>query len=105
MSARGKPRSLRMDNGPEFLALHFQRWAKQRGIELKYIQPGKPAQNAYIERFNRTCREDVLNAYLFRSLNDVIRLTDRWMVLYNEERPHQALNDLTPLQFLQQQVA
>jgi putative transposase len=105
MSTRGKPTSLRMDNGPEFVALHFQRWAKQRGIELKYIQPGKPSQNAYIERFNRTYREDILDAYLFRSLDEVMRITDRWIVLYNEERPHQALNDLTPLQYLQQYVA
>ena len=104
ISLRGKPTSLRMDNGPEYLALHFQRWAEQRGIELKYIQPGKPAPNAYIERFNRTYREDILDAYLFGSLKEVIRFTDQWMVLYNEERPHQALNDLSPLQYLQQVV-
>lgn len=105
ISVRGKPASLRMDNGPEYVSIQFQQWAKQRCIHLQYIQPGKPAQNAYIERFNRTYREDVLDAYLFRSLKEVVDITDHWREHYNEERPHQALNNFTPLQFLQQQAA
>ena len=98
----GKPKQIRSDNGSEMTSHHYQDWANEKGIKLLFIQPGKPAQNAYIERFNRTYREDVLDAYWFESLRDVIQLTDQWINEYNHNRPHQALNDLTPMQFLAQ---
>lgn len=72
-SWRGYPRQIRMDNGPEMISQRMVQWAIQKDVELAYIQPGKPAQNAYIERFNRTYREDVLNAYLFSSIQEARR--------------------------------
>ena len=67
-------------------------------MAIQYIQPGKPNQNAYIERFNRTYREEVLDQHLFLSLEDVREATYWWMIEYNEERPHDALDDMTPLE-------
>lgn len=93
---RGLPDVLRVDNGPEFLSHDFVNWCKENGILVHYIQPGKPNQNAYIERFNRTYRNEVLNLYLFRSLEEVREITSRWLVEYNELRPHDALGGLPP---------
>ena len=98
----GLPQVLRTDNGPEFLGETFTAWAKEAGMAIQYIQPGKPNQNAYIERFNRTYREEVLDQYLFTSLDHVREATWWWMIEYNEERPHDALGDLTPLEARQQ---
>lgn len=97
---RGYPQSLRLDNGSEFTAQHFKDWAKQHGIHLDFTDPGCPYQNAYIERFNRTFREDVLDATWFDSLQEAQVLADQWRHLYNEQRPHDALGGLTPLDFL-----
>ena len=93
---RRLPQVLRTDNGPEFLSEPFTSWAKQAGMVIQYIQPGKPNQNAYIERFNRTYREELLDLHLFTSLDDVREATWWWMREYNEERPHDSLNDQTP---------
>jgi len=93
---RGLPNSIRCDNGPEFLATIFVDWCKQHEIEIKYIQPGKPNQNAFIERFNRTYRDEVLNLYLFEDLDQVRDITHEWLDSYNEERPHDALGGMTP---------
>jgi len=95
---RGLPQVLRTDNGPEFLGEAFTAWAKAAGMAIQYIQPGKPNQNAFIERFNRTYREEVLDQHLFASLDDVREATYWWMIEYNEERPHDSLGDLTPLE-------
>jgi len=95
---RGLPQVLRTDNGPEFLGESFTAWAKAAGMAIQYIQPGKPNQNAFIERFNRTYREEVLDQHLFTSLDDVREATYWWMIEYNEERPHDSLGDLTPLE-------
>ena len=102
ITIRGKPKFIRVDNGPEFCALGFQHWAKTNGISIDYIEPGKPAQNAYIERFNRTYREDILDAYVFENLEEVRQLTDQWIIEYNQVRPHQALGDMTPYDYLMQ---
>lgn len=96
---RGYPEMIRVDNGPEFLSNHFKKWAESHQILIYYIQPGKPAQNAFIERFNRTCREEVLDSYLFDSLQEVKQITQRWMVNYNQERPHESLGDQSPIDF------
>ena len=99
LSWRGKPASIRMDNGPELISQRLESWAQEKHIELLHIQPGKPAQNAYIERFNRTYREEVLDAYLFDDLQEVRYITERWLEDYNTIRPHEALQGLPPRQF------
>ena len=87
---RPLPQVLRTDNGPEFTSKDFELWAKGKGIDICYIQPGRPMQNGYIERFNRLYRESVLDAYVFFDLEQVRRLTAEWMEEYNERRPHEA---------------
>lgn len=99
-AARGLPNVLRTDNGPEFLGEAFTAWAKEVGMAIQYIQPGEPNQNAYIERFNRTLREEILDQYLFASLDDVREAIHWWMIEYNEERPHDSLGDLTPSDYV-----
>jgi putative transposase len=96
---RGFPEQIRVDNGPEFIASVFLEWAKRRGITIQHIQPGKPAQNALIERFNRSYREEILDLYLFESIEEVQLLTDDWLIHYNHYRPHDALQQLPPAQF------
>lgn len=99
---RGYPDVIRVDNGSEYRSHHFQKWAKQHHILIHYIQPGKPAQNGFVERFNRTYREDVLDMNLFDRLSEVKAITEEWINLYNVERPHEALNGLAPVLFAKQ---
>ena len=96
---KGYPAKIRIDNGPENISKELKLWEMAGGIELEYIQPGKPAQNGYIERFNRTYREEVLNMHLFRNIKEVQYITDIWMNEYNNERPHQSLGNLTPREY------
>jgi len=96
----GRPARVRVDNGPELVADAFVAWCAAQRISLGYIQPGKPDQNAFIERFNRTYREEVLDAYLFDSLEQVRAITEAWLTTYNTERPHDSLGQVPPLTFL-----
>jgi len=96
---RGGPKQIRMDNGPELISHRLETWAIENQIRLAHIQPGKPAQNAYIERFNRTYREDILDAYLFDTLSEVRNITEQWLEEYNAVRPHQALQGLPPYKY------
>ena len=100
IALHGRPAAIRVDNGPELLAQVFVDWCEARGISIQYIQPGKPDQNAYIERFNRSYRTEILDAYLFESLAEVRALTERWLLTYNHERPHDSLGRVPPLTFL-----
>ena len=84
----------------ELISVLLADWAEKNGVALEFIQPGKPTQNSYIERFNRTYREEVLDFYLFRSLTEVKKITENWLMQYNEERPHESLGNLTPAEFL-----
>lgn len=93
---QGYPKRIRQDNGPEFIAKVLAEWAKEHQIKLDFIEPGKPTQNAFVERFNRTYRNEVFDFYLFKSLTEVREITDSWMIEYNYERPHESLNDLPP---------
>ena len=100
----GKPEALRIDNGPEFVAAAFEEWCQERGIARLYIEPGKPDQNAFIERFNRTYRNEVLDQYVFESVSQVQLLTDDWLIIYNRERPHDSLGRVPPLTYLPRQT-
>jgi len=100
VALHGRPDEIRVDNGPEFVSDVFVEWCATRGIGIHDIQPGKPDQNAYIERFNRTYREEVLDAYLFESLQEVRAVSERWLLTYNHERPHDSLGEVPPLTFL-----
>jgi putative transposase len=100
VAQHGAPQALRCDNGPELIAQVLTLWCEERGITLRYIQPGKPDQNAFIERFNRTYREEVLDAWLFTSLAQVREVTATWLETYNTKRPHDSLGRVPPLTFL-----
>jgi len=95
---RGKPQAIRCDNGPEYVSHKLIAWAKRSGIALRYIQPGKPQQNAYVERYNRTIRYDWLSHYLFDSIVEVQDFATRRLWTYNNERPNMALGGITPKQ-------
>ena len=97
---RGKPKIIRCDNGPEYISQTLQNWAKKQKIKLEYIQPGKPQQNAYIERYNRTVRYDWLNQYIFDTIQEVREFATKWLWVYNNERPNTAIGGITPAQKL-----
>lgn len=86
---RGKPTAIRCDNGPEYLSAAITQWAQQTGIELQYIQPGQPQQNAYVERFSRTVRYEWLSQYQWHDLENVQQFATNWMWTYNHERPRE----------------
>jgi putative transposase len=95
----GYPARLRTDNGLEFISARLSEWCEQQGIALHWIQPGKPTQNAYIERFNSSSRRELLNAHPFLSLVHIRQFMDEWILGYNTQRPHQPLNSMTPIEF------
>jgi putative transposase len=93
------PDKLRCDNGPEMSSREFMDWATKRNIEIEFIEPGKPIQNAYIESFNSRFRHECLNEELFQDLEDARRKIERWRRVYNEKRPHSSLGMKTPKEF------
>lgn len=93
---RGKPAAIRLDNGPEYIAQALVDWANDKRITLMYIQPGKPTQNAYIERFNRTVRHEWLDLHAFESVDQAQQLATEWLWRYNNERPHTAIGGVPP---------
>lgn len=95
---RGQPRMIRTDNGSEFTAHTYQNWCDKQGIDTEYIKPGKPTQNAYVERFNKSFRKGVLNAYLFRSIRDLREKAEEWRYDYNYYHPHKSLCRKTPME-------
>lgn len=96
---RGKPYSIRVDNGPEFTCSLFEGWCTANTITIQYIQPGRPMQNGFIERFNGTYRREILDAYAFFELYEVRQLTEEWIEQYNHHRPHEALDNKTPAEY------
>ena len=90
--------------GPEYVSAKLQSWARQKGIRLTYIQPGKPQQNGYVERYNRTVRYDWLNQYLFESLEEIRDFATKWLWSYNNERPNMGIGGITPAMKLAQVV-
>jgi putative transposase len=105
IAVHGRPTAVRVDNGPEFTAQPFIDWCAEHGVATHYIQPGKPDQNAYIERFNRSYRTEVLNAHLFESIAELRVITTQWLEIYNRERPHDSLGRVPPLTFLPRPTA
>ena len=99
---RGKPRSIRVDNGPEFAGRLLDQWAYLNKVELDFSRPGKPTDNAYIEAFNSRLRQECLNASWFLSMADARIRINEWRADYNENRPHSSLGNLTPSDFAAQ---
>tara|TARA_Y100001001_G_scaffold128019_1_gene126932 strand:+ start:360 stop:1157 length:798 start_codon:yes stop_codon:yes gene_type:complete len=97
---RGKPAAIRCDNGPEYLSAALVTWANRQQITLMYIQPGKPTQNAYVERFNRTVRHEWLDLHEFESIEQAQQLATEWLWLYNNERPNTAIGGIPPRKLL-----
>ena len=102
---RGPPLAIRVDNGPEYISGQLLRWAERRGIAIQHIQPGKPQQNAYIERYNRTVRHEWLDQYMFATIKEVQDYATDWLWTYNNDRPNMGLGGITPAQKLKQQLA
>lgn len=96
---RGRPAYIRCDNGPELISNSLKQWAQKNGIELRYIQPGKPSQNGLIERLNKTLRQECLNLTWFRSIAQLNEEIQSWSQIYNLRRPHNNLGKMTPEQY------
>ena len=96
---RGLPEAIVLDNGPEMISLALDQWVYENGVKLHFIDPGKPTQNAFIESFNGTFRDECLNMHWFYNLDDARRKIESWRKEYNEEHPHSSLDYLTPKEF------
>ena len=102
---RGKPQVIRCDNGPEYISAAIEAWGMSWGIRFEHIEPGKPQQNAYVERYNRTVRYAWLARTLFDSIEQVQEKATRWLWTYNHERPNMALGGITPMQALNRRMS
>lgn len=98
---RGLPTMIRVDNGPEFISHKLDQWCKEHKVALLFIQPGKPMQNGFIERCNGNIRRELLNAYVFKTMDEVRTKAEEYMVDYNYHRPHKALNYRAPADLLE----
>ena len=101
-ATRGLPATIKVDNGSEFISKVMDRWAYERGVELDFIRPGKPTDNAKIESFNGRFRQECLNLHWFLSLEDAKGKIEAWRQYYNETRPHSALQLESPAHFARQ---
>ena len=99
---RGKPTAIRCDNGPEYISGQLMAWAQSLNIVLRYIQPGNPQQNAYVERYNRTVRHEWLDQHLFEDIEHARLTATEWLWRYNNERPNMAIGGITPIMKLEQ---
>ena len=97
---RGKPLAIRVDNGPEYVSGKLMAWAQSQGIALRHIQPGKPQQNAYVERYNRTVRHEWLDQYTIETIQQAQEFATQWLWTYNNERPNMGIGGITPAQKL-----
>ena len=97
---RSRPKTIRVDNGPEFISDKLQQWCDEQRIQLQFIQPGKPMQNGYVERNNGSLRKELLDAYLFFSLQEVREMAEEWQQDYNYQRPHESLGNVPPIEFI-----
>lgn len=102
IEGRGKPGAIRFDNGREYVAGQLMAWAKAKRNPVKYIRPGKPQHNAYMERYNRTGRYEWLGQHLFELIQHAQETATEWLWRYNNERPNMALGGITPIQKLEQ---
>jgi transposase InsO family protein len=93
------PKTIVVDNGPEFISNALDKWAYERGVTLHFIKPGTPTQNAFIESFNGSFRNECLNANWFDSLDHAREVIEAWRLDYNAERPHSSLGGLTPIEY------
>ena len=93
---RGKPQAIRVDNGPEYVSGKLMEWAEKRNVRLEYIQPCKPQQNAYIERYNRTVRGESLGQYIIETIEEAQDQATKWLWTYNNERPNMGIGGMTP---------
>ena len=100
---RPLPETLVMDNGPEFSGQVLDAWAFEKGVQLHFIQPGKPTQNAFCESFNGKFRDECLNDNWFLTLQEAQAIIEAWRKEYNEERTHSSIGDLTPMEFIKKQ--
>ena len=105
LSAGALLRSITVDHGTEFMSRALEDWAYQRGVQLDFIRPGKPVENAFIESFNGRLRDECLNVHQFTSIEDAKAKIEAWRVDYNQRRPHSSLGHLTPNEFVAQRQA
>ena len=100
-SSERLPTRIKVDNGSEFVSKALDRWAYENGVELDFSRPGKPVDNAFIESFNGSFRDECLNVHWFLSLADAQQKIEAWRIDYNERRPHSSLGNLTPKEFIE----
>lgn len=102
IDVRTTPKRIRVDNGPEFISDRLQQWCEDHQINLQFIQPGKPMQNGFVERNNGSLRKELLDAYLFYSLQEVRQMAEEWQEDYNYQRPHESLGNVPPVEYINQ---